>query len=201
MELIPTQDEVLALLRSTGGLRSGYFEFPNGLRTTEYLQVALTMCDFKAANILSVALSRKLRANSDIRAILPKLSVVAPATGGLPVAFGVAEALHARRVFWAEHDRPAEPLHLRQFLELEPGEKVVLVDDIIRTGSKLAQTKAVIEAAGGEVVALGVIVEQRAPGSADFSPLPFYSLAKLDMSYIDPREGDRLGIPLTKVWL
>lgn len=201
MELIPTQEEVLALLRSTGGLRSGYFEFPNGLRTKEYLQVALTMCDFKTANILNVALSRKLRSNSDIRAILAKLSVVAPATGGLPVAFGVAEALRARRVFWAEHDSPGEPLQLRQFLELEPGEKVVLVDDIIRTGSKLAETKRVVEAAGGEVVAIGVIVEQRSPSAYEFGSVPFYSLAKLDMSYVSAEEGDALGVPLTKVRL
>jgi orotate phosphoribosyltransferase len=201
MELIPTQDEVIALLRRTGGLRSGYFEYPNGLRTSEYLQVALTMRDFQASNILSVALSRKLRSNSDIRALLPNLSIVAPATGGLQVAFGVAEALRARKVYWAERDGLGEQLHFREFLELEPGEKVVLVDDMYRTGSKLADMKRLVEAAGGEVVALAVLVQQPEPGAVDFAPLPFYSLARLDMTYVDPKDGDRIGVPLTKVRL
>jgi orotate phosphoribosyltransferase len=197
MELIPTEEEVLALLRRTGGLRSGYFEDPNGLRTSEYLQVALTMRDFQASNILSVALSRKLRSNSDIRALLPNVSIVAPATGGLPVAFGVAEALRARKVYWAERDSPNDPLHFREFLELEPGEKVILVDDIYRTGTKLSDMKRLVEAAGGQVVAVGVIVQQPAPAAAHFGDLPFYALARLEMTYVD----NLSGVPLTKVRL
>ena len=198
MELIPTPDEVIALLRRTGGLRSGYFELPDGLRTNDYLQVAITMSDFRSSNILSVALSRKFRANPDIRALLPNVSVVAPAIGGLPVAYGIAEALHARRVFWSERENENEPLHFRQFLELSPGEKVIIVDDIYRTGTKLSETKALVEAAGGEVLALGVIIEQPAPGAAKFDPLPFYSLAKLDS--IGPGAVDP-GTPPIKVRL
>jgi orotate phosphoribosyltransferase len=198
MELIPTQEEVLALLRRTGGLRSGYFEYPNGLRTKEYLQVALTMSDFQASNILSVALSRRLRSNSDIRAMLPNLSIVAPATGGLPVAYGVAEALRARKVYWAERQIPTEPLHFRQFLQLEPGEKVVLVDDILRTGSKLAEMKQLVQEAGGEVVAMAVIVQQPAPNVIDFGKIPIYSLARLDLTYVD---SDPNGAVPTKVRL
>lgn len=197
MELIPTQDEVLTLLRRTGGLRSGYFEHPNGLRTTEYLQVALTMRDFQVSNILSVALSRKLRSNSDIRALLPNVSIVAPATGGLPVAYGVAEALRARKVYWAERDSPDGPLHFREFLDLEPGEKVILVDDIYRSGSKLTAMRQLVEAAGGKVVAIGVIVQQPAPGAAEFGDLPFYALARLEMTYVD----NLVGVSLTKVAL
>ncbi len=198
MELIPTQEEVLALLRRTGGLRSGYFEYPNGLRTKEYLQVALTLSDFQTSNILCVALSRKLRSNSDIRAMLPNVSVVAPATGGLPVAYGVAEALRATKVYWAERQVPTGPLHFRQFLQLNPGEKVILVDDIFRTGSKLAEMKQLVEAAGGEVVAMAVIVQQPAPNAIDFGKMPFYSLARLDMTYVD---SDPSGAVPTKVSL
>src|SRR6476620_292021 len=91
MELVPTQDDVVALLRRTGGLRDGHFEYPGGQHITEYLQVALTMRDYQAAKVLSVGLSRKVRANTEIRAMIPELSVVAPATGGLPVAYGVCE--------------------------------------------------------------------------------------------------------------
>ncbi|MEO8099420.1 MAG: phosphoribosyltransferase family protein [Acidobacteriota bacterium] len=203
MELIPTQDEVVALLRRTGGLRSGHFEYPGGVHVNEYLQVALTMRDFNTSNILSVALSRKLRSNSDIRAILPKLSVAAPATGGLPVAYGVSEALRARKVFWAERENVDEPMHFREYLELEPGEKVVLVDDIFRTGHKLAEMKKLVESAGGEVVAMGVIVYQPSPGAAQFDSLPFYYLAKLDATYTDAAacEQCKIGVPVSKVRL
>jgi orotate phosphoribosyltransferase len=74
MHLVPTHDEVVALLRRTGGLRDGHFEYTNGLHASEYLQVALTMRYYEAAKILSVGLSRQLRANSEIRAMIPELS-------------------------------------------------------------------------------------------------------------------------------
>src|ERR1700685_1001314 len=128
MQLVPTHDEVVELLRRTGGLREGHFEYTSGLHANEYLQVALTMRYYEAAKILSVGLSRKLRANSEIRAMIPELSIVAPATGGLPVAYGVCEALRARQVYWAERENLNEPQRFRQYLELKPGEKVLLGD-------------------------------------------------------------------------
>src|ERR1700683_827772 len=115
MQLVPTHDEVVALLRETGGLREGHFEYTNGLHANEYLQVALSMRYYQTAKILSVGLSRKLRANSEIRAMIPELSIVAPATGGLPVAYGVCEALRAKRVYWAE--RAGANWRFRQFIE------------------------------------------------------------------------------------
>jgi orotate phosphoribosyltransferase len=161
------------------------------------------MRDFNVSNILSVALSRKLRSNSDIRAVLSKLSIVAPATGGLPVAYGVSEALRARKVFWAERQNENEPLRFREFLELEPGEKVVIVDDIFRTGTKLAEMRKLVESAGGEVLAMAVIVYQPSPGAETFGSLPFYYLAKLDASYVQAGacEQCKRGVPVCKVLL
>jgi orotate phosphoribosyltransferase len=203
MELIPTQDEVLALLRRTGGLREGHFETPDGLHVNEYLQVALTMRDFQAAKILSVGLSRKLRANSDIHAMLPNVSVVAPATGGLPVAYGVGEALRARKVYWAENDSAGAPMHFRQFLTLDPGEQVILVDDIFRTGKKLGEMKTLVEAAGGQVIAIAVMVYEPHPSHLHFGPLPFYELARLDTAYAAPSACDQCkrGVPVVRVQL
>jgi len=180
MEIIPTQEEVLALLRETGALREGNFVYPNGLYSNQYLQIPLAFRSFQHAKTLSVALSRKVRANPELRAMIPRLSVVAPATGGLPVAFGVCEALRAKQVYWAERMNDSEPLRLRQFLNFEPGEKVLLVDDILRTGAKLTEIKNMVEAAGAEVVGLAIIVSQMAPGCPDFAPLPVYSLASLE---------------------
>ena len=106
MHLIPTQEEVLRMLRDTGALRDGHFAYPGGLHTNEYLQVPLAMRYYQHARTLSVGLSRLLRANPEIRAIIPELSIVAPATGGLPVADGVCEALRANQVDFIEAPPP-----------------------------------------------------------------------------------------------
>lgn len=202
MELIPTQDEVAGLLRSTGGLRGGHFEYPNGLHVSEYLQVALTMNHFQTAKTLSVGLSRLLRGNSDIRAMLPKVSIVAPATGGLPVAYGVSEALRTEKVYWAERRNAGDPLAFRQFLELEKGERCILVDDIFRTGTRLSELKQLVESAGGQVVAIAVMVYQPHPDHARFEGLPFYYLARLDGTFVTPDQCPqcREGIPAVKVY-
>jgi orotate phosphoribosyltransferase len=104
MHLVPTHDEVVALLTQTGALRRGHFVYPNGLHADEYLQVALAMRYYQHAKTLSVGLSRLVRANPEIHAVIPELSIVAPATGGLPVAYGVSEALRAHQVYWAERE-------------------------------------------------------------------------------------------------
>src|SRR6202171_920498 len=148
MHLVPTQEEVVGLLRRTGAIRDGHFEYPNGLHANEYMQVQLAMRYFQHAKVLSVGLSRLLRANPEIRAIIPELSIVSPATGGLPVAYGVCEALRAKQVYWAERGDDGEPMHFRQYLEQVPGEKVLLVDDILRSGKNLSDLMRVVEAAG-----------------------------------------------------
>lgn len=204
MHLTPTQDEVVAVLRDTGALRDGHFEAPNGLHSNEYLQVPLALRYYQQYRTLCVGLARLLRANAEIRAITQDLSIVTPMTGGLPVAFGVCEALHAKKVYWAERDNANEALHFRQFLEPEPGEQVVLVDDILRTGKKLSELKALLESRGAVVVGLAVIVYQPMPGCADFGSLPLYYLAKLEARYaVDGArcEWCRSGEPLIKTWI
>ncbi len=183
MELVPTQEEVLNLLRESGALRTGHFIYSNGLHANEYLQVALAMRYSQHARLLSVGLSRLLRANAELRAMISELSIVAPATGGLPVAYGVCEALRAHQVYWAESETPGEPMRFRQFLEIAPGEKVLLVDDILRSGKKLTELKRLVEDRGGIVVAMAVMIYQPNPDCIDFAPLPFYYLAKLDALY------------------
>ncbi len=204
MELVPTKDEVVRLFRETGALRDGHFEFPNGLHADEYLQVALAMRHFQHAKTLSVGLSRLLRANSEIRAMIPELSIVAPATGGLPVAYGVGEALRAKQVYWSEQDESTGEMRFRQYLHQVPGEKVLLVDDILRTGAKLTALKKLVEANGAEVVGLAVIVYQPNPKTPSFDPLPLYYLAKLEGTYYRDAASCELckrSVPLEKVWV
>ena len=204
MHLLPTQEEVVRVLRDTGALRDGHFEYPSGLHSNEYLQVPLAMRYYQHARTLSVGLSRLLRANTEIRAIIPELSIVAPATGGLPVAYGVCEALRAKQVYWAERDDDSQPMRFRQYLEQHPGEQVVLVDDILRSGNKLSEMKTLLESRGATVVGLAVIIYQPTPDTRDFGPLPLYYLAKLDARYYaDAAHCDlcRRGVKLEKVWV
>jgi orotate phosphoribosyltransferase len=203
MHLIPTQEEVVALLRETGALRDGHFEYPNGLHSNEYLQVPLAMRHSQHHRLLSVGLSRRLRANAEIRATAPELSIVTPATAGLPVAYGVCDAIRAKQVYWAERE-DGGPLRFRQYIEPQHGEQVVLVDDILRTGKKLSQLKKMLEAAGATVVGLAVVIYQPTPNTYDFGDLPFYYLAKLEASYYaDGAHCDlcKAGSPLQKVWV
>ena len=123
MNLIPTHEEVMKLLEETGALRHGYFHYPNGVRSSQYLQLAMAMRYYQNAKTLSVALSRKLRQNTEIRAMIPQLSVVAPATGGLAVAYGIVEALRAAQIYWAEEDIEGQPQRFR----LQPAPSLGLI--------------------------------------------------------------------------
>ena len=204
MHLLPTQDEVVRVLRETGALRDGHFQYTNGLHSNEYLQVPLAMRYYQHARMLSVGLSRLLRENAEIRASIPDLSVVTLANAGLPVAYGVCEALRARQVYWAEREDEGQPLHFRQYLEQAPGEQVVLVDDILRTGSKLVELKQLLERGGATVVGLAVVIYQQTPKTVSFGSLPLYYLAKLDAHYytdVHQCELCKRGVALEKVWL
>ena len=202
MHLIPTQEEVVAVLRETGALRDGHFEYPTGLHSNEYLKVPLAMRYSRYQRMMSVGLSRLLRAHPEIRAISKDLSMVAPTTGGLALAFGLCDALRSRQVYWAEREHEQEPLHFRQFLRPEQGEPVVLVDDILRTGQRLTELKELLESHGAKVVGLAVAVYQPNPTTRSFADLPLYYLAKLDASYyVDGKQCEwcKRGVALEKV--
>jgi orotate phosphoribosyltransferase len=204
MQLLPSQEDVTGILSKTGALREGHFEYPNGLHSTQYLQVPLAMRYYQQAKTLSVGLSRMLRANTELRAMIPELAIVSPAPGGLPVAFGVCEALRAKQVYWAEDGLDGKPSRFRQFIEPDRGEPVVLVDDIIRSGGRLAALRKLLEAAGAQVVAVATIVYQPYPNVEKFEGLPLYYLARMEAGYDADAascEACRSGVPLQKVWV
>lgn len=203
MHLIPTNQEVISMLRQTGALRDGHFEYPNGMHADEFLQVALAFRYYQWAKILSVGLSRRLRADSEIRAMIRELSIVCPTTGGLPIAYGVCEALRAHQVYWAEKEDGGGSMHFRQFVEPEKGEKVLLVDDILRSGRRLTELRALVEAKGAEVVGLAVAVYQPNPTIASFGHLPIFFLAQMDATYYKDSSSCELckrGVPIEKIW-
>jgi orotate phosphoribosyltransferase len=204
MNLVPSNDEVISLLRRTGALRDGHFEYPNGMHADEYLQVSLAFRYFEHAKYLSVGLSRRLRADTEIRAMIKELSIVCPDnTAGLPIAYGVSEALRTHQVYWAEKDSDSSTLRFRQFVEPLPGEKVLLVDDILRTGRRLSQLRQLLESKGANIVGMAVAVYQPNPDIADFGNLPLFYLAKMDAVYYKDAascELCRKGVPVEKAW-
>lgn len=204
MHLIPTNEEVIAMLRQTGALRDGHFEYSNGMHADEFLQVALAFRYYEWAKVLSVGLSRRLRADPEIRAIIRELSIVCPTTGGLPIAYGVCEALRAHQVYWAETEGDSGAMHFRQFIEPQKGEKVLLVDDILRSGKRLTDLRALVESKGAEVVGLAVAVFQPNPEIASFGQLPIFFLAEMDATYYKDAgvcELCKKGVPVEKIWI
>ncbi len=203
MDIIPSQEDVIAILRQTGALRDGHFELPTGRHTSHYLQMPLALRYYQDSKMLGVALSRLLRSDVEIAKYLPRVSIVAPATGGLPVAYGVGEVLQAEQIYWAER-QPDGSMQFRQFMEDHHSERVILVDDILRSGKMLQEMLRLFEKQGAKVLGLGVIVSQPSADTVDFGPLPIYSLARLQLTYYNDAASCELckqGLPVQKVWV
>jgi len=198
VNLVPTEEQVLDLLRQTGAWRECHVEFPNGLHAREYFQMPLAMRYHGNARILNVALSRLLRMEPEVRRALPDCAVVAPAAGGIPVAFGVREALDADQIFWAEKDKGR--YFFRQYLDAR-GLKCILVDDVVRSGKVINYMVHLIKNAGAKVVAIGSLVHfNSAP--LDIGSIPYKSLANVDSPFYTAETCPlcREGIPVEKVW-
>src|ERR1022692_2251435 len=202
MDIIPNQADVIEILRSTGALREGHFELPTGRHSDRYLQMPLAMRHYQEAKMLSVALSRRLRSDVEISKHLPKVSIVCPATGGLPVAYGVGEALRAQQIYWAERQAD-QSMQFRQFMDVHEAEKIILVDDILRSGKMLRGMLQLFKERGAQVLGLGVIAKQPNADLIDFSPLPIYDLCEIHVEYFSGPDTCTLckkGVPIVKVW-
>ncbi|MFN0167998.1 MAG: orotate phosphoribosyltransferase [Bryobacteraceae bacterium] len=201
MHLLPNQDEIVRVLLETGALRYGNFEYPTGLRSNQFVQLPLAMRHYQHAKMFGVGISRLLRANAEIRALIPQLSLVAPTSAGLPIAYSICEALRARQVYWAESDDTGAPIHFRQYLEPKHGECVVMVDDILRSGRKFRDLKGLLETHGAKVIGVAVIIYEPTPETVDLGDLPLYYLAKLEAKYYtDHQPTESEAIPPEEVW-
>src|SRR5215203_6614927 len=90
--LIPEPAQVLEMLKRTGAYREGHFVYPSGQHTPHYFQMPLAFRYYDTARVLAVALSRKLRLEKDVSSALPKVSIISPSPGGIPVAFALHDA-------------------------------------------------------------------------------------------------------------
>jgi len=156
VKLIPSPDEVMQALRKTGAFREGHFVYPNGKHTAHYFQMPLAFRVYDTARVLAVALSRKFRVERDIASQLPKISIISPSSGGIPVAFGVREALSAEQIYWAEQDGGKRMF--RQYINQGDINPCIIVDDIIRSGHAIEETVELVKSLGAPIIGCGAIV-------------------------------------------
>jgi orotate phosphoribosyltransferase len=167
-----TEDEILAEFRAAGALLEGHFILSSGLRSPLYLQCARVLMDPRRASRLAEALAATMPA-----ALRAEIGiVVSPAMGGVVIGHEMGRALGVEAIFV---ERPTGTFELRRGFRLAPGQKVLLVEDVVTTGLSSREAIAAVEDAGGRVVAAAALVD-RSNGAADFG-VPFFPLLRLDV--------------------
>src|SRR5689334_21517898 len=186
VELIPSQDAVMQILKRTGAFREGHFIYPNGKHSPHYFQMPLAFRYYDTARVLAVALSRKFRLEKDISSQLPKVSVISPSSGGIPVAFGVRDALNAEQIYWAEQEQGER--QFRQYVNQGEVNPCVIVDDIIRSGNAIEETVKLVKSLGARIIGCGTIVRFRSAPD-EIEGVPIKSLVDFDAHLYD--DGDK----------
>ncbi|HKG60305.1 MAG TPA: phosphoribosyltransferase family protein [Pyrinomonadaceae bacterium] len=170
VELIPSQDAVMQILKRTGAFREGHFIYPNGKHSPHYFQMPLAFRFYDTARVLAVALSRKFRLEKDISSQLPKVSIISPSSGGIPVAFGVRDALNAEQIYWAEQEQNKR--QFRQYVNQGEVNPCIIVDDIIRSGHAIEETIELVKSLGSRIIGCGAIVRfDTAPDEIEGGPV------------------------------
>lgn len=186
VDLIPSSETVMQILKRTGAFREGHFVYPNGKHSPHYFQMPLAFRYYDTARVLAVALSRKFRVDRDVSSQLPKVSIISPSSGGIPVAFGVRDALSAEQIYWAEQD--GETRRFRQYINNGEVNPCILVDDIIRSGHAIEETAGLVKELGANVIGCGAIVRFKSADDKLGDDVPIRSLVEFDAHMYD--EGD-----------
>jgi orotate phosphoribosyltransferase len=182
------------LFRSSGALREGHFQLKSGRHGDAYVEKFAVLSDPAATSELCGFWAAGMR-DDDGR---PRVDMVAgPTTGGVILAFETGRQLGVRAIF-AEEVRGADGSNRREFrrgFRIEPGERVLLVDDILTTGGSLLAMLPAVEAMDGEIVECAVLVDRSGGGTTTLtSPTtgrtyPLRSLWRLDLPTYDPGEA------------
>jgi orotate phosphoribosyltransferase len=165
-------EEILAEFRAADALLEGHFILSSGLRSPRYLQCARVLMNGARAERLARALADKLPAS--IRDSID--AVISPAMGGVIIGHEMGRALGKPAMFV---ERPDGTFHLRRGFALEPGQRVLMVEDVVTTGLSSKEAIAAIEEAGGKVVGAASLVD-RSSGSVDLG-VPFIPLIRIDV--------------------
>ena len=181
-------EHVIDQFRTTGALLEGHFQLSSGLHSTVYLQCALVLQFPERAEAFGRAIAEKFQGQ--------EIGLVAsPAIGGIVIGHEVARALGARFV-WTE--REAGQMTLRRGFTIAPGEKTLIVEDVITTGGSTRETIEAVRRAGAAVVGAASIID-RSGGASDVG-VPLTSLASLRVLSVESSECDacKLGEPVVK---
>jgi orotate phosphoribosyltransferase len=167
-----TDDQILAEFRAADALLEGHFILSSGLRSPRYLQCARVLMDPARAERLAQALAAKIP--DEVRETID--IVVSPAMGGVIIGHEMGRALGRPAMFL---ERPQGTFELRRGFRIEPGQRALMVEDVVTTGLSSREAIDAVRAAGGEVVAEAALVD-RSSGKADLG-VPFFPLIRIDV--------------------
>lgn len=181
-------DAVLARFRHEGALLEGHFRLSSGLHSPGFLQCALVLQHPGQAEALGSGLAAL------VRDLAPQV-VLSPALGGIVIGQEVGRALGARAIFAERQDGT---LTLRRGFVLVPGDRVLVVEDVVTTGGSTRETIEVARAAGGQVVGAAAIIDRS--GGMQRLDVPFRALATLTLPTYDPETCPlcAAGLPVVK---
>lgn len=174
-----TDEEVLAEFRAAEALLEGHFVLSSGRHSANYLQCARVLMNPDRGARLAIALAQKLP--RELRSEIDM--VVSPAMGGIIIGHEMGRALGTDAVFL---ERPEGTFTLRRGFAIEPGQKVLLVEDVVTTGLSSREAMDAVRAEGGIVLAEAALVD-RSGGTVDLG-VPFYPLVSLNFPVYE--EGD-----------
>lgn len=186
-----TDEEVLHAFRSSEALLEGHFLLSSGRHSAHYLQCARVLMNPGRADRLARALARRLprelRSEIDV--------VVSPAMGGLIIGHEMGRALDRDAMFL---ERPTGTFEFRRGFRLDPGAKVLMVEDVVTTGLSSREAIEAVRREGGEVLAEAALVD-RSNGSVDLG-VPFYPLIAINfLTYADDDiPAELAAVPITK---
>lgn len=171
-----TQERVLEVLKEADVLLEGHFRLTSGRHSNRYLQCAKVFRNTKYSEELCSALAEHF-ANDGVEV------VIGPAMGAVQMAYEVSRALQCEN-FFAEREEGA--MTLRRGFAIRPGQKILIVEDVVTTGGSVREVIDLVRAAGGDLVGVGSIVD-RTGGKIDFG-VPFRSVISLEVESWEPEE-------------
>ncbi len=175
-----TAEDALKIFEEHDALLTGHFLLSSGLHSNRYLQCALALQHPAIAEQLCSELAAKARADARIGQID---SVIAPALGGVIVAHEVARSLGTRALFT---ERQEKTMTLRRGFQLKPGERCLVVEDVITTGGSTREVMDVVAQHGGLTVGAGSLID-RSGGAVDLG-VARHALATLEAPTYKPEE-------------
>lgn len=159
INLLPSKAEVIKILEENDAYQHGHFVNQDGKHTSHHFRVPWAFHYYDNARILAVALSRKFRMDKKISSNLPKITMISPSAGVIPVAFSIRDALNAEQIFWAESSNGNGERKFPQYvkdLNLNP---CIIVDDIVRSGSTMRETFRLVKGIGASIIGCGAIIK------------------------------------------